>query len=412
MKWKKLKPYQYDWLKWFVTSWYLCMVFFIVISVFSKKGWCFIGLAVMFGIGVFYIAVMRHCIGKVKRMSKSIEDFIRKNSLYESHYAIKRTLFGEKDVEIIDYYPQVMYAEIPCDNVFRLKFRLDGTLIAQRFRELEQPLADMFCTVCTDKIEERGYITYCFELQEQKQAVIESCQDILPAGENEIAFSSDIVWNWKKTPHLLLTGNTGSGKTQLAQYIIFCLLSQGVRVIYCDPKKDDDMRLFLYDKPVTYVTEENEIARAVREVEEEVRLRGKDLENIGITEAEFNPVFLMFDELIAFSKIASKKNYEETAKRLASIVVTGRSKRIYAGLILQRPDTTFIEGAVRDNLACKICMGQMSDTAYTMSFGSDFTHVKNYRREIGSGLIYRQGVDTKPREFIAPYIYNGALNSM
>lgn len=305
-----------------------------------------------------------------------------------------------------------MYVEIPCDNVFRLRFRLDGTLIAQGFRELEQPLADMFCTVCTDKIEERGYITYCFELHEQKQAVIESYQDILPAGENEIAFSGDIAWNWKKTPHLLLTGNTGSGKTQLAQYIIFCLLSQGVRVIYCDPKNDDDMKYFLHDKPVIYATKENEIASVVREIEEEVRLREKDLENIGIPEAEFNPVFLMFDELIAFSKIASKKTYEETAKRIAGIVVTGRSKRIYAGLILQRPDTSFIEGAVRDNLACKICMGQMSETAYTMSFGSDFTHVKNYRREIGSGLIYRQGVDTKPREMIAPFICNGALNSM
>lgn len=409
---KRLKPHQFAWTQYLICIWCVCVLFLGMLSVILGKGWCFIGLAVMLGIGVFYIAVMRHCIGKVKSMSNSIEDFIRKNSLYESHYAIKRTLFGEKDVEIIDYYPQVMYAEIPCDNVFRLKFRLDGTLIAQRFRELEQPLADMFCTVCTDKIEERGYITYCFELYEQKQAVIESYQDILPAGENEIAFSSDIVWNWKKFPHLLLTGCTGSGKTQLAQYIIFCLLSQGVRVIYCDPKNDDNMRFFLHDKPVIYATKENEIASVVREVEEEVRLREKDLENIGITEAEFNPVFLMFDELIAFSKIASKKTYEETAKRLASIVVTGRSKRIYAGLILQRPDTAFIEGAVRDNLACKICMGQMSETAYTMSFGSDFTHVKNYRREIGSGLIYRQGVDTKPREFIAPFICNGALNSM
>ena len=52
----------------------------------------------------------------------------------------------------------------------------------------------------------------------------------------------------------------------------------------------------------------------------------------------------MFDELIAFSKTASKKTYEETAKRLATIVVTGRSKRIYAGMILQRPDTGFCGG--------------------------------------------------------------------
>lgn len=90
----------------------------------------------------------------------------------------------------------------------------------------------------------------------------------------------------------------------------------------------------------------------------------------------------------------------------------GRSKRVYAGLILQRPDTSFIEGAIRDNLNCRIAMGQMSDTAYKMVFGSDFADVKNHRQEIGSGLIYRQGVDTVPREFLAPYIEKGALSKM
>ena len=88
----------------------------------------------------------------------------------------------------------------------------------------------------------------------------------------------------------------------------------------------------------------------------------------------------------------------------------GRSKRVYCGLILQRPDTSFIEGAIRDNLCCRIAMGQMSDTAYKMVFGSDFSDVRNRRQEIGSGLIYRQGVDTVPREFLAPFIEKGALN--
>ena len=63
------------------------------------------------------------------------------------------------------------------------------------------------------------------------------------SGKSEIIFSKDIVWDWKKTPHLLLTGTTGSGKTVLCQYIITCLINQGVRVIYLDPKNDDDMRL-------------------------------------------------------------------------------------------------------------------------------------------------------------------------
>lgn len=269
----------------------------------------------------------------------------------------------------------------------------------------------MLKTVCNDRIEERGYLTYCFELNRQKQIKMQSCKDILLIDENTIGFSSNTTWNWRRCAHLMIIGTTGSSKSQLTSYIISCLVKQGVQVIYCDPKNDDDMRSFMRNYPsVKYVTKENDIARVVRETEQEVRSREQDLQSIGIKEAEFNPVYLFFDEMIAFSKIAEKKTYEETAKRIASIVVMGRSKCVYAGLILQRPDTSFIEGAIRDNLGCRICMGQMSDTAYKMAFGSDFADVKNLRREIGSGLIYRQGVDTKPREFLAPYIEKGALS--
>lgn len=410
MREKKLKQKQFAWLKYLYLFWFAMVFFFGLLCVLVGQSWYLIGEIILLSMGVGYLIGIRKRIAKIRGISRMMEDFIRKNNLYQSHYAIVNTMFGKKDIEIMDYYPLITYCEIPCDNIFRLKFRLDGSAIAMRYRKLEQALADMFCTVCTDIVEERGYITYCFELQQQEQTRIESEKDIPPANEYEIAFSESMIWNWKKTPHLLLTGNTGSGKTQLAQYIIACLIRQGIRVIYCDPKNDDDMRCFLEDKSVTYVTKENEIAKVVRETEEEVRLREQDLKEIGIEEAEFNPMFLFFDELIAFSKIADKKTYEETAKRLSTIVVTGRSKRVYAGLILQRPDTSFVEGAIRDNLSCKICMGQMSETAYKMSFGSDFSDIKNYRKDIGSGLIYRQGIDTKPRELIAPFICRGALS--
>lgn len=406
MKWKKLKPNQFRWLQVLLAIWCISILVIILLYSILEESKFLLGMIILLGVGMGVGLLVLHN-RKIIKLSAQIEEFVRKNKLYLSHYTLKRG----KDIENIDYYPQIEYTEVLCDNVFRLKFRLDGSSISQRFRELEQPLADMFCTLCVDRIEERGYITYCFELNQQKQMKLTSIKDISIAGQNEIMLSSDIVWNWKKTPHLLLTGNSGSGKTQLAQYVITCMLMQGVRVIYCDPKNDDDMRYFCKGNiAVSYVTRESDIAKAVREIEEEIRLRQLDLDNIGIMEAEFNPIFILFDELIAFSKIADKKTYEETAKRLSTIVVTGRSKRVYAGLILQRPDTTFIEGAIRDNLACKICMGQMSETAYKMSFGSDFSNVKNYRQEIGSGLIYRQGVDTKPREFLAPYICKGALS--
>lgn len=406
-----MKANQYAWQKWlYITD--LCLMLVCIIL----RHFRFDNKFLVMGVTITSIAVLATIVTtlltqETRHNAHLLEYLIRKNNLFQSHSVLKYGLLGEKEVEIIDYYPQIDYAENSSDNVFCIRFRLDGSAIAQKFRNLEQPLADKFFTICTDIKEERGYITYYFELNEQKQIKVESPKDILPVGENEIAFSHDIVWNWKKTPHLLLTGNTGSGKSQLAQYIISCLLEQGVRVIYCDIKGDDEMRNYLKGKPVLYATKENDIAKVIRETEEQVRLREKDLQSIGFDELDFNPIFLLFDELIAFSKIAEKKTFNETAQRLGALIVTGRSKRVYAGLILQRPDTTFVEGAIRDNLSCKICMGQMSEAAYKMSFGSDFANIKNYRHEIGSGLIYRQGIDTKPREFIAPFICKGALNT-
>lgn len=409
-KWKRLKNRQFAWCHNVIAVWCVCLLVMLSLYAVFRTPKLLLGMVIMFIVGVLCIVTVLFKISKIREVSRLMEQFIRNNALYQSHYVTKAGLFRCREIESMDYYPIVDYQNKMRDNIFCIRIRMDGCLRSEKFRDLEQNLADMFCTVCTDRIEERGYLTYCFELAPQEQITIKAHKDIMTAGENEIVFSRDVSWNWKKCPHLLIIGNTGSGKTQLAQYIISCLLKQGVRVIYCDPKNDDDMRLFIQQKSAVYVTKENDIAKAVRETYEQIRLREQDLQNAGIKGADFPPVFLFFDEMIAFAKIAEKKTYEDTAKRLSAIVVTGRSKRVYAGMVLQRPDTAFIEGAIRDNLGCRIAMGQMSEAAYKMAFGSDFADIQNKRREIGSGLIFRQGIDTKPREFLSPFLEKGALS--
>ena len=409
-KWKRLRNKQFVWFDVLFSLWLVSLLGLLLFYMVFRNTDIISCMVVVSVSGAVFFGMLYPIIREPMKISKRIEKFIRRNKLYQSHSVREQGLLGEWKIERMDYYPIVEYRKSEQDNAFYIKIRMDGSPYAERFRDMEEPLARMFKTVCIDTIVERGYLTYIFELREQNRIRIKSCKDIPQAGKNEIAFSRDMVWNWKKCPHFLLVGNTGSGKTQLAQYMISCLIKRGIRVIYCDPKNDYEMRYFAENCGAIYVSEENEIAKAVRETEEEMRKRGKELDNLGIQETDFQPLYLVFDELIAFSKIAEKKTYEETARRIASIVVMGRSKRVYAGLILQRPDTAFIEGAIRDNLGCRICMGQMSDTAYKMAFGSDFADVKNLRREIGSGLIYRQGVDTKPREFLAPYIEKGALS--
>ena len=409
-KWKRIRNKQFAWFEILFLLWIVSQLGLSLFYIVFRNTDIISGMVMTGMIGVIFFVMVYIRIKELMKISKRMEKFIRINELYRSHFTKVHGILGEWNTEKMDYYPIVEYGKSVQDNAFCIKIRMDGSPYAERFRDMEKPLARMLNTICIDTIVERGYLTYRFELRKQKQLRVKSCKDVPQAQQNEIIFSSDIIWNWKKCPHLLLVGNTGSGKTKLAKYIISYLVKQDIRVIYCDPKNDYEMRHFAKTCGVVYVPEENEIAKVVRETEEEMRKRGKELDNIGIQEVDFQPLYLVFDEMIAFSKVAEKKTYEETVKRVASIVVMGRSKCVYAGLILQRPDTSFIEGAIRDNLGCRICMGQMSDTAYKMAFGSDFADVKNLRREVGSGLIYRQGVDTKPREFLAPYLEKGALS--
>lgn len=145
----------------------------------------------------------------------------------------------------------------------------------------------------------------------------------------------------------------------------------------------------------------------MREFEESMLHREQDLTNMNLKEGPFNEEFLFFDEILAYGKIASKKNFEEVSRCIGSLVLQGRGKQCYVCLITQRADInekTILDGAMRDNLFVRIQMGNGSETSNKMIFGSDFAHVKNYRTEKGSGLIYREGIDSKPRELLVPYL--------
>lgn len=312
-KWKRLKHNQFDVFYIVVGFWIASLLALpMLYMVFKEKHLLYI-IGAWFVVGFLCIGMICLKLGKWMRLSRQMEKFVRNNGLYQSHFIREQGILGERRVERMDYYPIIEYRIVPLDNIFCIRIRMDGCMHSEKFRDLEQSLAGLFRTVCTDRIEERGYLTYCFELQEQKQGKIQSCADIPKVGEDEIVFS-DIVWNWKKTPHLLLVGNTGSGKTQLVQYIISSLIEQGVRVIYCDPKNDDDMRLFMqYHPSVKYATKVNDIAKVVREVEEEIRSRERDLQGIGIEEAEFNPVFLIFDEFHACYSAHLKNHYQRSS---------------------------------------------------------------------------------------------------
>lgn len=414
-KFKRLKPNQFGWCRKVFATWIIGLLVLIGIYVLIKDNIYLYMFGVLLFVGIVVRAMFLNRYKELKDISEKIEDFVSKYGLSTYETTVYQNTWGEYETKRLIYYPTMYYRLVDSDNCYFIKIRM-GEPKADKFKDLEWQLAKKLQTVCLQRIEDRGYLLLAFEIKKQEQIVIESCADIPQRGDSEIVFSKDIVWNWKESEHLLLIGDTGTGKTTLIQYMITCLCEQGVRVIYCDPKNDNDMRMFFENKCVKYVSEFNEIAKVVRETEEEVRMRDRCLSVYGIDDDELaasvfpTSVFLFVDDMVALSLTMEKRLYEDTRRAICAIVTTGRSKQVYCGLIMQRPDTAFIDGVARENCMCKIALGCMTDVAYGMIFGKHYSDIANLRNEIGSGLIYRNGVDTRPREFITPYICKGALD--
>ena len=106
------------------------------------------------------------------------------------------------------------------------------------------------------------------------------------------------------------------------------------------------------------------------------------------------------------------KLYRQTIANINKIIVGGRSKNIFCGLVTQSALAEYFgNSGIRGNMHLRVSLGQATSTELGMIFGDKFSDIKNLRYgEIGSGLLYRNGLDSRPREFIAPYIKEGVLD--
>lgn len=390
--WIRVKPNKYVWLIKLTILLTIIILGINACSYFIKNNNHTRIAMLTLGVGLPLIVAAKLLSRKNRILSNQIDELIWSNRLC---YTDDRG----------SYYPIIWFRRNKTANTIDIKVRLDGTPETERFKELEHALEGLLKLSCVESYETRGYQIMSYEREQPKAMTVRMEDEITIANKDEIRISERITWDFRKVPHLLITGITGSGKTTLACWVIKSLVSQGVRVIYCDPKNDLSMKNFIDSLPTArYVSGIGEILDDITSIEKEMRDRQNELEKVGVDEYDFEPIYLIVDELVAYQKISDRNTYNTATRLIGSIVTMGRGKRVYCGLIMQRPDTSFIDGVTRENLGCRIAMGQQSSTAYEMIFGEEFRKVKNRNRQIGSGLIYRTAVDSRPREFIAPYV--------
>lgn len=300
------------------------------------------------------------------------------------------------------YFPRIYYRYKRGQMI--VSIRLDGSKFHERFTRFSERLAEMLDMEVVS--ERRKYWYMVYTLEDVAEERLHLGKDETVCGRNEIPLMKNLYWNYKRAPHALITGNTGGGKTFLLEYLINSMKSMGAVVKIVDPKRSDlyGLRRILGESNVAYAS--GRVMQIFREAVKEMEERyarmdglpfGSDYETLKLP-----PVFLIFDEFVAFIQKIEKEDGKKLMSYLADIVLEGRQAGIYLIFATQRADAEYLPGAIRDNLGLRVALGGLEKAGYRMTFGDVERNFEKF--EPGHGYVFVSGITDSVREFYSPLV--------
>ncbi|MTI68081.1 MAG: DNA translocase FtsK [Firmicutes bacterium] len=180
--------------------------------------------------------------------------------------------------------------------------------------------------------------------------------------------------NFNKTPHMLIGGLTGSGKSVLVRSIIWQVIKKGAKVYLVDFKGGIELESFEDFGEVVF-----ERKRAVQILDGLVKehharidiFKSKGVKNIiqynekVSKEERIKRVFVVVDEVAELldntgATKQEKELFEEIESKMNTLARLSRASGINMILATQRPDAKVIKGQIKNNLGARIS-GRMTD---------------------------------------------------
>ncbi|WP_242959710.1 FtsK/SpoIIIE domain-containing protein [Clostridium paraputrificum] len=256
------------------------------------------------------------------------------------------------------------------------------------------------------------YFEYVFLKERDKRIDLSSSINNQKKNSDVIQISGNISYRLSKTPHSLIVGGTGSGKSFfiLGKIVSYLSLTPQAELYIIDPKKADlSLLRFIEGMEDRVVTEPNQIAKMLREVVEIMEDRYKtyfnSIEAFGKDYTDFGlpPVIVIFDEFSAFLHSVDKKLSKEVLDYIFTIVMKGRQCGVFFECLMQRPSADDLPSNIRAQMGFKAGLGNMDKIGYNMIFDTNNIEYKTVT-ERGGGYIQIDGTHTAPVYFETPYI--------
>lgn len=208
---------------------------------------------------------------------------------------------------------------------------------------------------------------------------------------------SPVFWNYERDAHMLIIGNTGSGKTKAAEVVLVEVskLSES-KVWLCDWKADD----FYWLKGCARYYQFMDCIKGLNDFYSMFQARQQGIDD----ERTFR--LLVFDEWVAFLNTLDKQEAESAKKQLATLSMLGRSFNVHIILVQQYALAEYF-GKSRDNFSVVAALGNLSKESCSM-FGFNRDEMEKITNP-GEGYMLTTGVDQKGIAF--PFIQNNKITN-
>lgn len=307
-------------------------------------------------------------------------------------------------------------------RVIQIKYKIDDKFVfirvyrnGDRFTDIATKLGDNLSSALGLELESANinvnYCEYKFLRYSDKRINL-STENNKQVNVDTIRISGNISYNLSETPHSLIVGGTGSGKSfflfgKIVQYLKLTPQAD-LRII--DPKKADlSLLRFIPKLEDKVATEPHQIAKMLREavelMEERYSTYFSDRSAFGKTYKDFNlpVVIVIFDEFSAFIHSVDKKLAKEVLDYVFIIVMKGRQAGVQIEILMQRPSADDLPTNIRAQMGFKAGLGNMDNIGYNMIFDTNNVEYKSITVK-GGGYIQIDGKHTNPVYFETPIL--------
>ena len=243
-------------------------------------------------------------------------------------------------------------------------------------------------------------------------------QHRLPVVVGRDQFGNTITYDMvdSNTPHLLIAGETGSGKSSMVRVVLSTLIqymSPDKLHLYLGDLKNSEFHFLRRVKHVKEVCmEEIEMKIMLQKVWKEIRERRKLMEEYEVDHIDeynkLNPDNQKPYILLAIDEVAMLQDEKECMSTIEKISAVGRALGVFLMLSMQRPDAKVLDGKLKLNMTVR--MGFKCDSTINSNIMS--TPGSEHLEQSGQMILKLNGLKkvqapflklSKAKQIVEPY---------